>query len=208
MHMGILADSNRINKFLMITLSLIIAISCIIFTGTSALAQFKSGSPVPGFELESVEGEIYQLSQFYNKQDHLLLYFADIENTFSIDKLKDIITFFEDYQPKESYKIIAIVKTDKDNKAKENLLTLQNNTQIPLFILLDTDLQNVLQSYKIKDFPTILLLRHDLKIRKTYSGFNTRIEKSFYQYLTFTFTSQKGSGTGSGCEGGVCPPPE
>lgn len=60
--MGNLCDLNRLNKFLMIVLFLIITISFIVFTGTSVLAQLKTGSAVPDFELEALDGTSYQLS--------------------------------------------------------------------------------------------------------------------------------------------------
>lgn len=204
--MGFLENSKKLNKLLMIIL-FIILISCIVFTGTPVMAQFKSGSAVPDFELEGLDGTKYQLDQFHNKQDHLLLCFVDNDDSTSIAKLQDLIYFFEDYQPRETYQIIAIVEIEEGNKnLMEELNSIQNNTEIPLLVLLDKNNQTI-ESFQIKNYPTILLLRHDLKTRKAYSGFNTRTEKSFYQYLSFTFTSQKSSGS-SGCEGGVCGPPE
>jgi len=207
MQIGNLCDSNRLNKFLMIVLFLIITISFIVLTGTSVLAQFKIGSAVSDFELEALDGTSYQLSQFYNKQDHLLLCFVKSDNPTSIVKLQDIITFFKDYQPRESYQIIAIVETEQDeHKIKENFIPLQNNTEIPFLILLNENNQ-IIDSFQIKNYPTILLLKYDLKVRREFSGFSSRQEKNFYQYLSFTFTKQKSSSS-SACEGGVCPPPE
>ena len=207
MQIGNLCDSNRLNKFLMIVLFLIITISFIVLTGTSVLAQFKIGSAVSDFELEALDGTSYQLSQFYNKQDHLLLCFVKSDNPTSIVKLQDVITFFKDYQPRESYQIIAIVETEQDeHKIKENFIPLQNNTEIPFLILLNENNQ-IIDSFQIKNYPTILLLKYDLKVRREFSGFSSRQEKNFYQYLSFTFTKQKSSSS-SACEGGVCPPPE
>jgi len=205
--MGILVDSKGLNKFLMIILFLIIAISCIVFAGTSVMAQFKIGSAVPDFELEALGGTNYQLSQFYNKQDHLLLCFLKNDNSTSIAKLQDLINFFEDCQPREMYQIIAIVEIAEDNnKIIEDFNSLQNNTEIPLLILLDENNQTI-DSFQIKNYPTILLLRYDLKVRREFSGFSSRQERHFYQYLSFIFTKQERSSS-SGCEGGVCPPPE
>src|SRR6056297_3747669 len=180
MQMGNLCDSNRLNKFLKIFLFLIITISFIVFTGTSVLAQFKTGSAVPDFELEALDGKSYQLSQFYNKQDHLLLCFVKNDDSASIDKLQELITFFEDYQPRESYQIIAIVEAEQDNpKIEEDFNSIQNNTEIPLLILLNEN-NPMIDSFQIKNYPTILLLRYDLKVRREFSGFSSRQEKSFY----------------------------
>jgi len=207
MQIGNLSDSNRLNKFLMIVLFLIITISLIVFTGTSVLAQFETGLAVSDFELEALDGTSYQLSQFYNKQDHLLLCFVKSDDPTSIDRLQELITFFENYQPRESYQIIAIVETEQDNpKIKEDFNSIQHNTEIPLLILLNEN-NPIIDSFQIKNYPTMLLLRYDLKVRREFSGFSSRQEKSFYQYLSFTFTKQK-SNSSSGCEGGVCPPPE
>jgi peroxiredoxin len=205
--MGFLVNSKKLNTFLMIILFLIIAISCIVFAGTSALAQLKTGSAVPDFELGALDGTNIQLNQFYNKQDHLLLCFVKSDDSTSIAKLQDLINFFEDYQPKETYQIIAIVQQEEDNKKIiEDFISMQNSTEIPLLILLDENNQTI-DNFRIKNYPTILLLRHDLKVRREFSEFSSRQERNFYQYLSFTFTRQE-RGSSSGCEGGVCPPPE
>lgn len=197
----------KLNKSHMLTIFLIITISCILFTGTSVLAQFKSGSAVPDFELEDLDGNIYQLNQFYNKQDHLLLCFVKADDSTSIDKLKDLVTFFEDYQPRENYQIVAVVEEVQDNQnLRDDYLSLQTSTEIPFLVLLSENDQTM-DNFQIRNYPTILLLRPDLKVRREFSGLSSRQERSFYQYLSFTFTSQKSSST-SGCEGGVCPPPE
>ena len=207
MQIGNLCDSNRLIKFLMIVLFLTITISFIVFTGTSVLAQFKSGSCVSDFELEALDGTSYQLSQFYNKQDFLLLCFINNDDSTSIDKLQDLIVFFEDYQPKETYQIITIVDTIEDNKNLiERLNYIQNNTEVPLLILFDENSQ-IIDSFQINNYPTILLLRHDLEVRREFSEFSSRQERNFYQYLSFTFTKQE-SNNSSGCEGGVCGPPD
>lgn len=203
-------NKRNIKKFnrLSMTFYLLIVSMVIFCLNAQVSAQIEIGATAPDFKLKALDGEIYQLSQFNNKQSHLLLCFVKNDDSASIDKLQDIITFFEDYQPRESYQIIAVVETEQNEQGiKENFIPLQNNTEIPVLILFDED-SRAIESYQIKNFPTILLLRHDLNIRKAYSDFNTRIEKRFYQYLTFTFTSQKGSSTSSGCEGGVCLPPE
>ncbi|MFO7814366.1 MAG: redoxin domain-containing protein [Halanaerobiales bacterium] len=205
--MGNLCDLNRLNKFLMIVLFLIITISLIVFRGSPVLAQFETGSAVSDFELEALDGKSYQLSQFYNKQDHLLLYFLKSDDPTSIDRLQELIAFFKNYQPRETYQIIAIVEIEEDNKNLiEELNSIQDTTEIPLLILLNEN-NPIIDSFQIKNYPTILLLRYDLKVRREFSGFSSRQEKNFYQYLSFTFTKQNSSSS-SGCEGGVCPPPE
>lgn len=198
--------SNK-NKLTWLTISLLIVI--IFFTCGQVLAQYKTGLPAPEFALEALDGEVYQLSQFNNKQNHLLLCFVKSDDSFSIDKLQDMISFFKNYQPKESYQIIAIFKTNQDKEqVKDNFLAWQDKTDIPILILLD-DEGKAEESYQIERYPTILLLRSDLHIRRAYDKFTNRQETSFYQYLSFLFTSQKSSGSNSsGCDDdGVCPPP-
>jgi peroxiredoxin len=197
--------SNK-NKLILLTISLLIAIT--FFTGGQVLAQYKTGSPAPEFVLEALDGEVYQLSQFNNKQNHLLLCFVKSNDSNSLSKLQDIISFFEDYQPKESYQIIAVVKTNQDKEeVKDNFLALQDKTDIPLLILLDNE-GKAEESFQIEKYPTILLLRYDFHIRRAYDRFTSRQETSFYQYLSFLFTSQKSTGSSSsGCYNGVCPPP-
>jgi|LDZT01.1.fsa_nt_gi peroxiredoxin len=206
MGFGFLVNSKKLNKFLIIILFLIIT-TCIVFTGTPVMAQFKSGSAVPDFELEGLDGKNYQLSQFHNKQDHLLLCFVNSDDSTSIAKLQDLINFFEDYQPRETYQIITIVEIEEDNvNLIEELDSIQNNTEIPLLILFDEN-NKTIENFQIKNYPTILLLRHDLKVRREFSDFSSHRERNFYQYLSFTFTKQE-KGSSSSCEGGVCPPPE
>lgn len=177
-----------------------------------ALAQYKRGTLAPDFTMEALDGEIYQLSQFNNKQAHLLLCFVKSDDSNSIGKFQDLLNFLEDYQPRESYKIITVVEPGQDTEMTgDQFLTLQEKTEIPIIILLDNE-NKVIDNYQIERFPTFLLLRADLNIHRAYDRFNTREEKSFYQYLSFIFTSQKSSGGNSGSSGcddddGVCPPP-
>ena len=195
----------NLNKLILLTISLLAAV--LFFAGSQVLAQYKVSSLVPDFTLEAPDGKSYQLSQFNNQQSHLLLCFVKGNDSDSIAKLQDMITFFQDYQPRESYQIIAVVETGQDKEeAKERFMAWQEITEIPLLILLDD--QNIAkESYQIERFPTILLLRPDLHVRRVYDRFTSRQETSFYQYLSFIFTSQKSTGS-SGCvDNGVCPPP-
>jgi peroxiredoxin len=192
--------------FIMLFIALFSLLSTI-----QVFAQYERGVLTPDFTLKALDGEMYQLSQFNNKQDHLVLCFVNSNDSNSLNKLQTLVAFFEDYHPRESYQIIAVVETN--NKAEETieaLFTLQENTKIPLLILIDED-SKVIKSYQVERLPAFLLLRADLHVRRIYDRFTSRQEDSFYQYLGFTFTSQKSSGNSrsSGCDddGGVCPPP-
>ncbi|HNR66328.1 MAG TPA: redoxin domain-containing protein [Atribacterota bacterium] len=174
---------------------------------TPAIAQYKTGSPAPDFTLEALDGEIFQLNQFLNKQQHLILFFMHSEEDSSLAKLGDLITFLNDYQPRESYQIVAIMEQSQDSEgAIEKLNNLKSKAEIPLIILLDTD-GKINTVYGVKTYPTVLLLRTDLYVRKAYDRFTSRQEASFYQYLKFIFTSQKSKDSGNGCDDGVYPPP-
>ncbi len=177
------------------------------FASSPVLAQYKTGSPVPDFTLKTLDEEVYQLNQFSNKQQHLILCFVHSNESSSIAKLEEMVNFFNDYQPRESYQIIAIIHQDKLIEViQERLFNLKEKTEIPLIILLDVD-GKANASYEIESYPTILLLRSDLYVRKVYDRFTTRQKASFYQYLKFIFTSKKINDNSSGCDGGVCPPP-
>ena len=183
-----------LTKLILLTISLTAAV--FFFTGSQILAQYKVSSLAADFTLEAPDGKIYQLSQFNNKQSHLLLLFIKADDSGSLANLQDMITFFRDYQPKESYQIIAVVETGQDKiEAKERFLTWQEETEIPLLILLDNE-GKVAESYQIERYPTILLLRADLHVRRAYDRFTTRQETIFYQYLSFIFTFQKSTGSG------------
>ena len=197
----------RINAFILLTA----VVTAVFFLSIgSALAQYKVGSPAPDFTLNSLDGKAYQLNQFLNKQTHLLLCFIDGEDDISVGKLEDLITFFDDYQPQESYQIVAIFeKNDDSDKILENFINLTEKTDVPLIILWDEQ-GKVNAEYGIERYPTILMLRVDLYIRKAYDRFTKRHEAGFYQYLNFTFTSQKtkDSGNSDGCDDGSCKPPD
>ena len=199
-----------------ITISILFMLLIFIFTlftlfgSIEALSQYQRGSLAPDFTLKALDGELYELSQFNNKQDHLLICFVKSDDSKSIGKLQDLINFLEDYQPRENYQIITVIKTGQDiEKTKEQFLRLQEKTEIPIIILIDTE-NRVIENYQIKRFPTFLLLRTDLNIHRTFDRFTAREERSFYQYLSFLFTSQKSSGSNNSSEcddDGVCPPP-
>jgi len=180
-----------------------------LFSTIQVLAQYERGSLAPDFTLEALDGDVYQLNQFNNKQDHLFLCFVNNDDSASIAKLQDFVNFLKDYQPRESYQIITVVEPGQDiEKTKEQLLLWQEKTKIPIIILLDNE-RKVIENYQIEKFPTFLLLRTDLNIHRVYDRFTSREEKSFYQYLGFILTSQKSSGSSdSDCDDdGVCPPP-
>ncbi len=205
----ILRKKRRTN-YSIIAILWIAAVSITIFLNmsTSVIAQYRSGSPAPEFTLEGLDEEVFQLNQFLNKQQHLILFFIHSEEDFSINKFDNMATFFNDYQPRESYQIIAIIEQGQHiEEAVIRLNNIKEKTEIPLIILVDVD-GKINTDYEIKNYPAIFLLRADLHVRKVYgSRFTSRQEANFYQYLKFIFTSQKSKDTSSGCNDGVCPPP-
>ena len=129
------------------------------------------------------------------------------EQDSSIAKFEEIVTFISDFQPRESYQIVAIIEQCQGIETIMGRLNdLKEKTELPLIFLLDAE-GKVSADYGIKNYPTILLLRVDLYVRKAYDRFTTRQEASFYQYLRFIFTSQKSKDSSGGCDDGVCPPP-
>ncbi|MDX9798519.1 MAG: redoxin domain-containing protein [Bacteroidales bacterium] len=199
-------------KILIVFILLTVLIIAILLNTSQIFAQLKTDLPVPDFSLETPDGKIHQLSHFLNKQTHLFLCFVNSDDQNSITKIEGLISFLNDYQPVESYQLIIIIKMEKESEnINEQLLSWQENTNIPFIVLLDykgkaTDL------YQIEKSPTILLLRTDLHLRRSYDNFNRRQEEGFYQYLTFILTSPKSTANGgsTGCDdddGDVCPPP-
>lgn len=189
-----------------IGISIFLIMIFISLTGNQVIAQFKTGEQVADFTLTGLDGESYQLSQFRNKFDYILLCFVEGTNSTAMNNIQDLISFMKDFNPKETYQIITVIAGPQEDQYQNDCIVLQEKSEIPLLFLCDGEVQ-VTKSFEIEKFPTIVLLRYDLGVRRVFSGFTTRVEKSFYQYLTFTFTSQKSSSTG-GCDGGVCPPPE
>lgn len=201
--------SNRTKNFIIVprVLMMFVFITIFLLFSYSALAEVKTGAPAPEFTLSSTDGKIYQLNQFLNKQQHLILCFVNSDEPATLDKLENMINFFLDYQPRESYQIMVIVKHGQDlESALERLHTLREKEEIPQIILIDEE-GKANADYGIEKYPTIFLLRTDLYVRKIYDRFNARQEKSFYQYLSFLFSSQKSKDSNNGCDGGTCPPP-
>ena len=202
---------NYKNRNIKITILLMILIIIVfsLLINIQILAQYKRGSPAPNFTLEAVDGKFYQLSEFNNIQGQLFLCFVKVGDSSSVNKLRDLITFLENYKPRENYQVITVIENGQDNKkAKEQFLSIQKNTKIPIIILMD-DKNKVINNYQIKRFPTFLLLRTDLYINRVYDRFTTREERSFYQYLSFILTSQQNPDNNSNeCNNnGICPPP-
>ena len=197
------ADFNIITIFWIVT----VFVTILFFTSSPVLAQYKTGSLAPDFTLEALDGKVFQLNQFLNKQQHLILFFMHSEQGSSIAKFEEMVTFFNDYQPRESYQIVAIIEQCQGIEAIIGRLNdLKEKTELPLIFLLDAE-EKISADYGIKNYPTILLLRVDLHVRKAYERFTARQEASFYQYLRFIFTSQKSKDSSGGCDDGVCPPP-
>ncbi len=197
--------TNKINSTsILITLF----IAMLFFIPLNVLAQYKVGSKAPNFTLNTFDNKQYQLEQFLNKQEHLILFFIDSDEESSFGKLMDLVSFINDYQPRESYQIVSIMKAGKNTDSSLVLLNdLKEKTRVNLINLLDKD-EEVVLDYKIENYPSVLLLRSDLHIRKAYDRrFTPRQEESMYQYLRFIFTSKKGKDSGNGCDDGVCPPP-
>ncbi len=199
--------STKTNYNIIIIWVAIISIAVLFITTIPVIAQYKTGSLAPDFTLEALDGKVFQLNQFLNKQQHLILFFMHSEQDSSIAKFEEIVTFISDYQPRESYQIVAIIEQCQGIETIMGRLNdLKEKTELPLIFLLDAE-GKVSADYGIKNYPTILLLRVDLYVRKAYDRFTTRQEASFYQYLRFIFTSQKSKDSSGGCDDGVCPPP-
>ena len=199
--------STKTNYNIIIIWVAIIFIAVLFIATIPVIAQYKTGSLAPDFTLEALDGKVFQLNQFLNKQQHLILFFMHSEQDSSIAKFEEIVTFISDFQPRESYQIVAIIEQCQGIETIMGRLNdLKEKTELPLIFLLDAE-GKVSADYGIKNYPTILLLRVDLYVRKAYDRFTTRQEASFYQYLRFIFTSQKSKDSSGGCDDGVCPPP-
>ncbi len=191
-----------------IIVSLMVGILYFSLPGT-VLAQCKIGEPAPDFMLRDLNGEEYKLSQFKNQQKYVLLSFIKGEDSGTISKLVEAIAFFRKCNPTESYHIIAVMVAPQDEtEILYKLVMLQEETEIPLTILVEDNAESseVLDCYEIEGYPTFILLRDDLCVRKVYSKFTVREESAFYQYLNFLLTCQK-ENSSSECDDGVCPPP-
>lgn len=201
-----LKNKPDIKKGLLLLLTVIFLSLC--FT-IQSFAQIKTGETAPDFELNDLNGKEYQLSQFRNQQDYVVLCFLKGDDSNSIGKMDDIISFFRECNPGSSYQIIGVIAPPEDGSEdyRDSFIKYLDIQEIPLIILV-ADNTEVLEEYNIESLPTVFLLRYNLSINKIYSKFNTREERSFYQYLNFSLQCQANSnGDSSGCNDGVCPPP-
>ncbi|MDI9597066.1 MAG: redoxin domain-containing protein [Atribacterota bacterium] len=201
-----LKNKPDIKKGLLLLLTVIFLSLC--FT-IQSFAQIKTGETAPDFVLNDLNGKEYQLSQFRNQQDYVVLCFLKGDDSNSIGKMDDIISFFRECNPGSSYQIIGVIAPPEDGNEEflDSFNKYQDIEGFPLAILVEEGTE-VLESYDVEGFPNVILLRYDLSIAKIYSRFNTREERSFYQYLNFIMhCSTNSSKNGSGCNGGVCPPP-
>jgi len=196
----------KYRKFKIIFLNTILIGIFFLFGISQAFAQCEISSPAPDFILHDLNGETFQLKQIKNKYQYVLISFLQADNSNSINKLNELVKFLEDCKPAENYLFLAIL-VDMENKEfeKDKFINLQKRTEVPIN-LLAVDNKQILEDYQIEGYPTIILLRNDLCVRKIYSKFTDHVEKSFYQYLTFIMTCQKSS-SDSSCDSGVCPPP-
>jgi len=187
--------------------SLLILSIFILFASFSfqIFAQCEVGSPAPGFALQSPDGETYQLSQYKNQQDFIVLSFLKNDDSGTPGILQKLIDFFKDPKPLESFKIVAILVSEPGEEINKQIISIQEQADIPLILLID-DNGEVPESYQIDGFPTMVLLRDNLCVTKVYSKFTDRQERMFYQYLKFIFSYPAQDGS-SGCDNGVCPPP-
>lgn len=173
----------------------------------SVSAQCEVGSPAPDFTLSDLDGQTVQLSQFKNQQNYILLSFLQGGDSQSLSKLEELVSNLNNCNPLEKVKIIAVLVSPEDGSQDylESYKQFKERVNVPITYLIEEG-KEVLETYQIEGYPTIILLRDDLCVRRIYSKFTAREEKAFYQYLTFVLTCQKESS--SGCDdGGVCPPP-
>ncbi|MEA2021635.1 MAG: redoxin domain-containing protein [Candidatus Caldatribacteriota bacterium] len=201
----------KTNKLLI--LSLVIIGFMLMMSNTSFSSSFRKGFPAPGFTLKNIDGEIFNLKDYKDKQKLLILYFCNNDNEDSVCGIEEFTKYFEEHIIEEKYQVIMI-NTRKDLK-EENIKLIKEfweNKGINFSILLDSQ-DEVSSLYNIKMIPTTIFLDKNLVVKRVYPGLLSKQQSLMFQYMSYFLGAEKKESEkkekkeDDGCNGGVCPPP-
>ena len=200
---------NKKNNLLTILLIIAFLVS---FCSSAFSSSFRKGFPAPTFTLKTIDGEIFNLADYKEKQKLLILYFCNNENKDSVCGIEELAEYFEEHIIEEKYQVIMI-NTHKDLK-EEDITQIKEfwaNKKISFTILLDNQ-NEVSNLYNIEVLPTTIFLANNLVVKRVYPGLISKQQNLMFQYLTYFLAAQekgapKKEKKDDGCDDGVCPPP-
>jgi len=198
-------------KNILLTVLLIIAF-LVSFCSSAFSSSFRKGFPSPTFTLKTIDGEIFNLADYKEKQKLLILYFCNNKNENAICGIEELAEYFEQHIIEEKYQVIMI-NTHKDLK-EEDITQIKEfwaNKKISFTILLDSQ-EEVSNLYNIEVLPTTIFLANNLVVKRVYPGLISKQQNIMFQYLTYFLAAQekgapKKEKKDDGCEDDVCPPP-
>jgi cytochrome oxidase Cu insertion factor (SCO1/SenC/PrrC family) len=198
---------------LMIAFLISLCSSAVYATTVADSSSFRKYFPAPNFTLKTVDGKNFDLENYKEKQELLILYFCNNKNEESVYGIEKLAKYFEENIVKKQYRIIMI-NTTKDQKEEDvtGIKVFWNSKKIFFPILLDS--QNELGNlYNIEVLPTAIFLDKNLVVKRVYAGLISKQQNLMFQYISYFLdakekgTPQKDTKKDDGCNDGVCPPP-
>ena len=199
-------------KNTLLTVLLIIAF-LVSFCSSAFSSSFRKGFPSPTFTLKTIDGEIFNLADYKEKQKLLILYFCNNKNENAIFGIEELAEYFEQHIIEEKYQVIMI-NTHKDLK-EEDITQIKEfwaNKKISFTILLDSQ-NEVSNLYNIEVLPTTIFLANNLVVKRVYPGLISKQQNLMFQYMSYFLGAEekeapkKDKKKDDGCDDGVCPPP-
>jgi len=195
-----------------LTLFLLIVIFLLSFYSSCFSSSFKKGFPAPLFSLRTIEGEIFSLEDYKEKQKLLILYFCSQGEECSVRGLEKLAKFFEEHITKEKYEVF-LINTKEDLKEEDIVLIKEFwlNEKIEFGILLDAQ-GEIAKLYNIEVLPTTIFLDKNLIVKRVYPGLISKQQNLMFQYINYLLdckekeSPKKKEKDDEGCVG-PCPPP-
>ena len=199
-------------KNTLLTVLLIIAF-LVSFCSSAFSSSFRKGFPAPTFTLKTIDGEIFNLADYKEKQKLLILYFCNNKNENAIFGIEELAEYFEQHIIEEKYQVIMI-NTHKDLK-EEDITQIKEfwaNKKISFTILLDSQ-NEVSNLYNIEVLPTTIFLANNLVVKRVYPGLISKQQNLMFQYISYFLGAEekgapkKDKKEDDGCDDGTCDPP-
>ena len=200
---------NKKNNFLIILLVIAFLVS---FCSSAFSSSFRKGFPAPTFTLKTIDGEIFNLADYKEKQKLLILYFCNNKNENAICGIEELAEYFEQHIIEEKYQVIMI-NTHEDLKEEDiaQIKEFWTDKKVSFTILLDSQ-NEVSNLYNIEVLPTNIFLDKNLVVKRVYPGLISKQQNLMFQYISYFLAAQekgekKDTKKNDGCNDGVCDPP-
>ena len=201
---------NKKNNLLTVLLIIVFLVS---FYSSAFSSSFRKGFPAPTFTLKTIDGEIFNLADYKEKQKLLILYFCNNENKNSLCGIEEMAEYFEEHIIEEKYQVIMI-NARKDLKEEDIVLIKEfwTDKKISFTILLDSQ-EEVSNLYNIEVLPTTIFLAKNLVVKRVYPGLISKQQNLMFQYISYFLGAKekeapkKKTKEDDSCDDGVCPPP-